>query len=242
MFRYGFFNAVDGDRLYNADDISSFFTGLMSDGVCIVPPYSLWVIHEQGTEGFSFTVMPGRAFVQSKYFINTQSYTVTLEAADQSLPRIDRIVLQLDYTERRFNIVVKKGTAAASPVPPSLMRNMQKWELSLARISVPAGATDFSAANLIDERPDKSVCGFASLTAGEIAVYAFLTGDSASSTAIITHSEVTQNANKTIVEIRCDAIADVTPPSSAWAIGSLAWDVGAGKMYGLTSSGWTAQT
>ena len=240
MFKYGFFNAVDGDRLYNADDISSFYTGLMSDGVCTVPPTSLWVLHR---EGLTFAVLPGRAFVQSKYFINTNSFDVTLEAADQSLPRIDRIVLQLDYTERRFNIVAKKGTAAASPVPPTLTHNpATKWELSLARISVPAGATDFSAANLIDERPDKSVCGFASLTAGEIAVYAFLTGDSASSTAIITHSEVTQNANKTIVEIRCDAIADVTPPSSAWAIGSLAWDVGAGKMYGLTSSGWTAQT
>lgn len=242
MFRCGFFNSINGDRLYNADDISSFYAGVMSDGVCTVPPYSLWVIHRQGTDGFTFTVMPGRAFVQSKYFINTADFEVTLEAADQSLPRIDRIILQLDYTERRFNIVVRKGTAAASPVPPTLTRNMQKWELSLARISVPAGATDFSAAYLTDERPDDSVCGFARLTAGDIAVYAGLTGDSASSTAIITHSEVTQNVNKKLVEIRCDAIADVTPPSSAWAIGSLAWDVGAGKMYGLTSSGWTAQT
>lgn len=241
MFRYGFFNAVDGDRLYNADDISSFFTGLMSDGVCIDPPTSLWVTYSGS--GFAFRVLPGRAFVQSKYFINTNSFDVTLEAADPVLPRIDRIVLQLDYRERRFNIVAKKGTAAASPVPPTLTHNpATKWELSLARISVPAGATDLPSGGLIDERPDPSACGFATVTAGEIAVYAFLTGDSASSTAIITHSEVTQNANKTIVEIRCDAIADVTPPSSVWAVGSLAWDVGAGRMYGLTSSGWTAQT
>lgn len=241
MFKYGFFNAVDGDRLYNADDISSFYTGLMSDGVCTVPPTSLWVLHRTG-EGLTFAVLPGRAFVQSKYFINTNSFDVTLEAADQSLPRIDRIVLQLDYTERRFNIVAKKGTAAASPVPPTLTRNPAiKWEISLARISVPAGATDLPTGGLIDERPDPSVCGFASLTAGEIAVYAVQVGVQ-TVTAVITHSEVTGNPNKMLVEIRCDAIADVTPPSSAWAIGSLAWDVGAGKMYGLTSSGWTAQT
>ena len=71
MFKYGFFNAVDGDRLYNADDISSFYTGLMSDGVCTVPPTSLWVLHRTG-EGLTFAVLPGRAFVQSKYFINTK--------------------------------------------------------------------------------------------------------------------------------------------------------------------------
>ena len=239
MFRYGFFNAVDGDRLYNADDISSFFTGLMSDGVCTVPPTSLWVLHR---EGLTFAVLPGRAFVQSKYFINTSSFDVTLEAADPVLPRIDRIVLQLDYRERRFNIVAKKGTAAASPVPPTLTHNpATKWELSLARISVPAGATDLPTGGLIDERPDASACGFATITAGDIAVYAFQVGVQ-TTTAVITHSEVTGNPNKMLVEIRCDAIADVTPPSSAWAIGSLAWDVGAGKMYGLTSSGWTAQT
>lgn len=237
MFKDGFFNAISGDRLYSADDISSFFTGLMSDGVCTIPPTSLWVLHR---ERLTFAVLPGRAFVQSKYFINTSSFDVKLEAADQSLPRIDRIVLQLDYTERRFNIVAKKGTAAVSPVPPTLTRNTQKWELSLARISVPAGATDLPTGGLIDERPDASACGFAALTAGEIAVYAFQVGVQ-TTTAVITHSEVTGNPNKMLVEIRCDAIADITPPSSAWAVGSLAWDVGAGRMYGLTSSGWTAQ-
>lgn len=236
MFIYGFFNAVDGDRLYNADDLSRFFTGLLSDGVCTVPPTSLYVSYEG--EGFAFKVLPGRAFVQSKYFINTQSYAVTLEAADPSLPRIDRIVLQLDFTERRFNIVVKKGTAAASPVPPALMHNPSvKWELSLAQIRVPAGASALPSGGLTDERPDKTVCGFAALTAGEIAVYANTT-----STAVITHMEIAQNPNQVVVEIRCDAIADVTPPSSVWAIGSLAWDVGAKKMYGLTSTGWAAQT
>lgn len=30
---YGFFNSVNGDRKYNADQMSSYFDGLVTDGV-----------------------------------------------------------------------------------------------------------------------------------------------------------------------------------------------------------------
>lgn len=36
-----------------------------------------------------------------------------------------------------------------------------------------------------------------------------------------------------VVEIRCDAIADVTPPHSQWALGSIAYEVTTGDFYGL---------
>lgn len=51
------------------------------------------------------------------------------------------------------------------------------------------------------------------------------------------------NAVKYIVEVRCDSIGDVTPPDPSWAVGSLAWEVSTGKIYGLTSAGeWVEQT
>ena len=47
---------------------------------------------------------------------------------------------------------------------------------------------------------------------------------------------------KSIVEIRCDAIADVTPPDNSWYLGSIVLDLSTGKFYGLTSSGeWVEQ-
>lgn len=66
---------------------------------------------------------------------------------------------------------------------------------------------------------------------------------------IITKSEsvLINNEYKEIVEIRADSLADVTPPDSAWTVGSVAWIVKdstteTGKFYGLTSSGeWVEQ-
>lgn len=67
---------------------------------------------------------------------------------------------------------------------------------------------------------------------------------------IITKSSAVMinHAYKTLVEIRADSLADITPPDENLAVGSLAWVVkdstsGTGKLYGLTSAGeWVEQT
>ena len=47
---------------------------------------------------------------------------------------------------------------------------------------------------------------------------------------------------KSIVEIRADALTDVTPPDGSWYLGSIAQDMSTKKFYGLTSSGeWVEQ-
>ena len=38
-----------------------------------------------------------------------------------------------------------------------------------------------------------------------------------------------------VVELRCDAIADVTPAHSQWAVGSVAFEISTGKIYGLSA-------
>ena len=61
---------------------------------------------------------------------------------------------------------------------------------------------------------------------------------------IITSSQAVKvnNTFKTIVEIRTESISEITPPSSEWAIGSLAWDISTGTIYGLKQTGWVAQS
>lgn len=39
-----------------------------------------------------------------------------------------------------------------------------------------------------------------------------------------------------VVELRCSSIADVTPPHSQWALGSLAYSISTKKLYGLDIS------
>jgi hypothetical protein len=157
---YGFFNSINGDRTYNADDISSYFLKLISNGVFATPSDSMQV---QENDGMTVQVTPGWGFINCKWVKNSSLYRLTLDAADVVLNRIDRIVLRLDprTTARTITIAVKKGTSATNPAAPALTRiSGGVWELSIARIYVGAGATSITQADITDERSDTSVCGY----------------------------------------------------------------------------------
>lgn len=160
MVTYGFFNSVNGDRLYNADDISNYFLHLISDGVFATPSNAMQV---QASSGMTVNVSPGWGFIKCKWIHNDAPFALTLDAADIALARIDRIVLRLNAadTARSITIAVKKGTPGGTPTPPTLERVAGGvWELSLAQIAVAANATAITQANITDERADTSVCGW----------------------------------------------------------------------------------
>ena len=155
--RYGFFNSRNGDRLYNADDISGFFYNLISDGVLATPSTNLQV---QAVSGMTVSVSPGYGMIPAKYIDLTTAQSVQLTAADIALDRIDRIVLRLDCQNRQIVIAAKTGTPAASPAAPELTRTADIYELSLARIAVAHGTAAITQANITDERSDTSICGY----------------------------------------------------------------------------------
>lgn len=155
--RYGFFNSRNGDRLYNADDISGFFYNLISNGVLATPSTNLQV---QAGSGMTVSVSPGYGMIQAKYIDLTTAQSVQLTAADIALDRIDRIVLRLDRQNRQIVIAAKTGTPAANPAAPALTRTADVYELSLARIAVAHGTAAITQAEITDERSNTSVCGY----------------------------------------------------------------------------------
>ncbi len=160
---YGLFDAADPeapDRVYTSEAFARLFRAMMRDGI----------VHNDGDElavspsvpaAMSVDVGTGMALVQGRYYINDADLTLTVEAADPSYPRIDRVVVRADLVGRTVHVVVKKGTAAASPVAPALTRTAETWELSLAQVRVEAGATSIVAAKITDERGNVSLCGVA---------------------------------------------------------------------------------
>lgn len=157
---YGFFNSVNGDRLYNADDISNYFLKLISNGVFATPADAMQV---QAGSGMTVGVSAGWGFINCKWLNNDAAYNLTLDAADIVLNRIDRIVMRLnaDNSLRNMELAISKGTPAATPTAPTLTRvSGGVWELSLAQIYVAAGATEITQANITDERADASLCGW----------------------------------------------------------------------------------
>lgn len=87
--------------------------------------------------------------------------TLPIEMADSVRSRIDRVIVSwatTDYTDLP-QIRILKGTPDSAPVAPALTNDTLVRQLSLARITIPAGATAITNDMIVDERLDESVCG-----------------------------------------------------------------------------------
>lgn len=157
-----FFNAVlqDGvyDRVYDAEDVTSYLDLLVSDGVFPNPSTNLQVM--AGT-GMQVSVQPGQGWIQGHKMINTAALPLTITAANALLARIDRVIFYVDYAAREMGIAVKTGTAAAAnPTPPALVRTATRYEMCLATVTVNKAVTSITQASIQDTRGDSTVCGF----------------------------------------------------------------------------------
>lgn len=111
--------------------------------------------------GMSVKVSKGGCHIEGALAYNDNAVTLSLEAANATLRRIDRIVARFNTSTnvRSIMVYVKTGTNATNPAAPALQRESNFWELGLADITIPAGATSISASNILDTRMDDSLCG-----------------------------------------------------------------------------------
>lgn len=156
----GFFNSLNGDRVYNADDLNNFFNGILSDGVVKNFMDSLEVT---AGSGLDVNIAGGKALVLGKFIFNNSLLNLTVEGGETN-PRYDAVVCGVDLEERTGAIYIKKGEAAASPSYPEIINTDNKKEICLAFIYVAAGATVIIDTNITDARPDPSVCGWVNLS------------------------------------------------------------------------------
>jgi hypothetical protein len=152
----GFFDSVNGDRTYDADQMSNYFDGLVSDGVYESVGERFLV--SSANNGMNINVGSGRAIIQSRWVKNDATEVLTLDPSDVQLNRIDAIVLRLDTSARSIDLVVKKGTAVnGTPTMPEIKRTESVYELYLASVYIAKGATQ--PTSITDLRPS-SYCGW----------------------------------------------------------------------------------
>jgi hypothetical protein len=162
---YGFFNSVNGDRKYNAEQMSEYFRGIVNEGVFQHLDGGLAVT--AGT-GLAVSVASGRAIIQNRWVQNSDAMTLSISAASETYARKDAVVVRLNYSTRSIEIAVKAGTPAASPSAPSMTRNSTTYEMALAYVNVAANATSVT---ITDKRSDSTVCGWVTVaqsTSGEV--------------------------------------------------------------------------
>lgn len=139
---YGFFNSVDGDRKYNAEQMSTYFDGLVSDGIfqSVGKKFSV-----TAGAGLTVNIDTGRALIECHWLKNDNVLTISLDSADVQNDRKDLIVIKLDYSARTMGIEYINGAES--------VKNTETVKyLTLAKITVPAGATTITQANIKDIR------------------------------------------------------------------------------------------
>ncbi len=117
-FSYGFYNSSNGDRKYDALEVSEIFDGLITDGVYATIGDRLHV----RASGNNNQVMigSGRAWFNHTWNNNDSDLIVNLPAAHVLYPRYDAVVIRVDSSTRTNGITYISGTAASSPTKPSM--------------------------------------------------------------------------------------------------------------------------
>ena len=154
---YGFFNSLNGDRLYNADDVNTFLEGLVSPSGIYANVDSM--LQVTPGSGLAVNVGAGKASVEHHWFKSDATETLSLTAAHQILNRIDDIVLRLDIVNRSIGLAVITGTPASAPTAPAIVRNDSYYDLKLAQVYINAGAVQVIQQKITDTRLDSNVCG-----------------------------------------------------------------------------------
>lgn len=103
--------------------------------------------------GLQVKVPAGQALVRGIYYVSTATETLAITAAHATLARIDSVVLELDPSANSILLKVLPGTAASTPVAPTLTQtDAGIFQQLLATVAVAAAATSIAAGNVTDAR------------------------------------------------------------------------------------------
>ena len=110
------------------------------------------------------TIGTGIAWIKNEEFSGKVTALKTVKVLDLGIadgvyPRIDVIAIQFNANSNETDVVVKRGTPATNPIKPAIVRTGAVYELYLASIYRPAGATIVTTSNITDLRMDETVCG-----------------------------------------------------------------------------------
>ena len=143
----GFFNSLNGDRRYNAEQMSAIFDGIINDGVFANIGTAFGVKADIGN---AVTVGIGRAWYNSTWVYNDSILPMTLDASEVLLNRIDSIVIDVDHSDsvRNGTIQIVKGVPSSSPQRPTMIHTTNHHQYPLCYINRKAGSNGIVQADI----------------------------------------------------------------------------------------------
>ena len=136
----GFFNSLNSDRRYNAEQMSAIFDGVINDGIFSSIGTAFTVTADSG---FTVNIGIGRAWFDSIWVYNDAILPITFDESEIVLDRIDAIVIEINKTEevRAGSIKIVKGAPSAFPNRPALIKNAYITQYPLAYVEINARDT-----------------------------------------------------------------------------------------------------
>lgn len=144
---YGFYNSINGDRKYDAVQLSSIFDGLIVDGVfaSIGTAFSV-----KATAGLTVSVGEGKAWFNHTWTVNDSELLLNAPESELLLNRIDAVVLEVDSSEsvRANSIKFVKGEPATYPQRPTMTNDTFVHQYPLCYIYRAAASTEIRQADI----------------------------------------------------------------------------------------------
>ena len=119
---FGFYNSVEGDRVYDAVQFGQIFDGIITDGVYAT--YLKAMVVKASENAGEVIIQPGRAWFNHTWSYNDADLVMQAPAPEVLLDRIDALVLDINEEQnvRTNSFVWVQGTpASVNPERPTLI-------------------------------------------------------------------------------------------------------------------------
>lgn len=161
-FITGFYNSINKDRLYTAEDMNMPYKRIVSNGVFAKTSEESSTDFQVISAGsMNVIVQPGNAIFKDKWAELTGQMVIAVPTSHTLLNRIDSIIVRIDEneSERKGSIFLRSGEYAETPTAPALIDDGTIKEYRLANITVGANVETISQDVIEDTRPTDE-CGW----------------------------------------------------------------------------------
>lgn len=229
-FSYGFFDSKNLDRVYTAEDFTSYLSGMICDGVFDTYGDNFSV---SAGDNVSVVIGTGKSWIDGHFFLNDIAYKLDLKKyVDESLNRYVIIGISCDTSDsvRACQIEVKSGTAATSPSVPAFQNTDTKKYLTLAAVRLNNGITEISQADITDYRSNEKKCGYVKCILGKCRVSEILS-------SLETYNRTIAQLNNHVTELQ-NRLAEVEAVTGTTGVILVsAGQIGSNAFYALYSDG-----
>lgn len=152
----GFYNSINGDRLYSADQMNKPYKRVITEGIFATsagtPSTDFQVV--SANNAMNIIVKKGEGLLGNRWIELESDTTITVTANTGITPRRDSIIVRVDNTQsgRVAQVIYREGTASSNPMPPDLVNSDTITEIRVGNIYVAAGATWISQDAITDLR------------------------------------------------------------------------------------------